>query len=391
MAHPATSCFLHIPKTGGSWVTAALRNSLPASDVCVVPSDRVGHVPLPVLLERFAVVAGHFTMAHVRPVIDATFTFTVLRDPIDRVISLFHFYRDQMAIAGHDPRVAEAQGVGFDDFVNRLDARVSPWSNWQTFVLSGASDCEKKADDLLPAAVANLRRVDLVGIHDDLAGSLSAFAAARGWHLTAPAARINATRGRVSLSALKPSTMRKLSALNAADIELFRAARERWVLFQTMANEPPPAAAAAAGPEPTTFEMGTKQIVITGARADSRSGTVVVSAHSFIDADDVTVGIRIRDAAGIVIYGINTRLLGQRIEIKAGHALEVVFRLNLQLAQGEYEVTAAVHKGADHLQGCYHWVERVARFVCYTPHKKHFVGIVDLNATAEARIATAGD
>lgn len=387
MADPATSCFLHIPKTGGSWVSAALHHSLPAGVFCAVPSHRAGHVPLSLLLQRFAVVAGHFTMAQLEPVLDSTFTFTVLRHPVDRVLSLFHFYRDQTVAAAHDPRVAETQHADLDTFVDRLHDRVSPWSNWQTFLLSGASDCEKKADELLPAALANLRRVHLVAIQDELADGLSALAAARGWQVTAPAGRVNATRQRMSLSDVKPSTMKKLSALNAADGELFRAAREQWTSCRTMSREGTPSPFLTASSRAGPSEMGTRQIVITGAHADTRSGTLVVHAHSYIDAQNVTVGIRIRDAAGIVIYGVNTRLLGQRIDVTAGARLEVVFRLNLQLANGEYEVTAAVHEGCDHLERCYHWIDGVARFVCHTPHQNHFVGVVDLQATAEARVA----
>lgn len=383
MSSSSTSCFLHIPKTGGSWLSAALRSSLPPQAFYEVPSDRVGDVPVALLLERHAVVAGHFTMADLRPVLDTTFTFTVLRDPIDRVVSLYHFYREQSAAPHYDPRVADTKTHEFEAFVDHLEERVSPWSNWQTFLLSGAVDCETPPGDLLPAARENLQRINLVGVQDELADTLSSLAAARGWQLTPPAGKVNATRHRLSVADVSPSTIQKLQALNAADVELYRLARERSPSRRNRVD-------AAAGPSislpPSRVrERGTKQIIITGAHADTRGGKLIVQAQSAIDATNVTVGIQIRDAAGIVIYGINTRLLGQEIAVAAGSVLEVVFHLNLQLANGEYEVTAAVHEGADHLERCYHWVDAVARFVCHAPHTHHFLGIVDLKATAETR------
>ena len=352
-----------------------------------MPSDRVGHVPVALLLDRFTVVAGHFTVAHLTRVLDEAYTFTFLRDPVDRVVSLYHFYRQAKWAPRLDSRVAEAQALDFETFVGRLQNRVSPWSNWQTFVFSGAGDCEPPAKDLLPAALENLNRISFVGVQDELRDGLSALAARRGWCVTAPAEKLNVSRERPRVCELKPSILEKLRALNETDAELFRSARERWAAIRasTAALGPAPAIQGTLDPA-RPVEMGTKQIVITRADADTRRGIVVVRAQSFIAARNVTVGIRISDTAGVVIYGVNTRLLGQQITVAAGSVFEVVFRLDLRLAPGEYHLTAAVHEGADHLERCYHWIDPVTRFVCQPRHDAPFAGFVNLHATAETRV-----
>jgi hypothetical protein len=384
---PAKSCFLHVPKTGGSWLSAAIRTTLPAHEFYEVPSERIGHVPVALLLDRFTVVAGHFTVAHLTHVLNDAFTFTLLRDPVDRVVSLYHFYRQQIPTPQQDPRVAQAQALDFETFVARLQDRVSPWSNWQTFVFSGAVDCETPANELLPAALANLDRINFVGVQDELRDGLSALAALRGWQVTAPPERLNASRKRPSLCELKPSVVEKLQVVNEVDLELFRRARERWASIRQSNGAITPSPSIGRTSSPTQpVEMGTKQIVITRVDADARRGVVVVRAQSFVTARNVTVGIRITDAAGLVIYGVNTWLLGRQISVTAGSVFDVVFRLNLELAPGEYHLTAAIHEGADHLERCYHWIDRVTRFVCHATHDTPFAGFVDLHATAETRV-----
>jgi hypothetical protein len=382
------NCFLHVPKTGGSWLSAAIRTSLPPHEFYEVPSERVGHVPVSLLLKRYSVVAGHFSVAQLPPYLGET--FTVLRDPVDRVVSLYHFYREQLAAPHLDPRVATAQALDFDAFVNQLRNRVSPWSNWQTFLFSGAADCETPAEGLLAAALDNLNRLKFVGVHDELGDGLRVLGALHGWRMMPPVGRVNATKQRIAVRDLAPSILRKLRSLNEADEELFQRARDRWVSIRdgdvrpTSVGRPVPSPLSASAAR--AMEMGTKQIVITNAYVDARSGVVVVRAQSFVTAENVTVGIRISDAVGVVVYGVNTHLLGQQIAVEAGSTLEVAFRLNQSLTNGEYRLTAAVHEGADHLEGCYHWIDEAARFECRGTNNNPISDNVDVNATAETRV-----
>jgi hypothetical protein len=391
-----SSCFLHVPKSGGSTLLAALGASLNGG--VFHAHERAQHgVPLEYLLARYPVVAGHFTFAQLSPaILERSFVFTVLREPVDRAVSLYYYYRAQPTAAGLDPRVPSAKAVDLATFVERLPGRVSPWSNWQTFVFSGARHCERPAHELLPEAMDNLRRMTLVGVSDDLGAVIRRIGQLRGWPLQPPAARINVTPHRVPLEQIAPATVRRLAELNDCDRQLVASARELWE--QAKAVEPAPVDDGGLGlpapRRPSPSEHGTREIVITGIHisAGGRSGPnevylgerfgLRISGYSSVMASDVTIGIRIDDHLGIEAYGVNTRLLGLGISLIAGQTFDVDFSLAAHLAPGIYHVTAAVHAGTDHLDRCYHWIDNVTTFQCRSRSPLAFSGVCDLRATA---------
>ncbi len=387
------SCFVHIPKCGGSAVISALKSALPGEFF----HANVGchqRAPLPLLLERYPVIAGHFTFAQIpEAVLNDTFVFGFLREPVDRVLSLYYFYRAQNARAGLDGRVSLAQTFDLPSLVARLPDRVGPWSNWQTFVLSGAKDCERPATELLPDALRNLERMSLVGIQDDLDEGINRLGRLRGWPLGG-ITRVNVTE-RPPLHVIDRSLVQRLRELNSCDAELFARARQLWQACKAL---PIDVGEARDGPnqvdQKRPSEYGTQEIVLTGADVLAASGNdarviyqdervaIRLRGRSHIRATDVTIGIRVTDELGIEIYGVNTRLLDLAIALDAGQEFELTFSLDTRLAAGRYFLTAAVHADEDHLHRCYHWIDNVATFECQWRGRAGFSGVVDLRATA---------
>jgi hypothetical protein len=357
----STTCFVHIPKTGGSWVTKGLHSAVPEERRHQVPSADVGRVPLRRLLQQYAFVSGHFTMAEVSQVLHDTFVFTFLREPVDRVISLYHFYRQQLGAEALDPRVAQVQAQDFECFVERLTSRVSPWSNWQTYVLSGCAHCESPARDLLPSALANLQQLDFVGVQDHLASGLAALGQLRHWTVTPPSRPVNVTRSRPKRDALPTSVIRKLQNLNDCDAELYEAALQRWHSLQGKRKAPRPSVTVARHWSHRR-EMGTREIEITSATIDVVRGTVRVRLKSHIAEPNLTVGIRIVNHQGVEVYGTNTRLERRPLHANPGDHLLVQFDVKGVLQSGAHSLTVAAHRGADHLEGCFHWIDNVAQF-----------------------------
>ena len=364
---PSTSCFVHVPKTGGSWVTDALRRALPTGALYEVPSAEVGHVPAALLLQRYTAITGHFTMAQLRDVVGTTFLFTFLRDPVDRVLSLYYFYREQEAAGVLDPRVAHAKALELAPFVAQLRDRVSPWSNWQTYVFSGAAHCEQPAEELLPLAIDNLDRIDFVGVQDALVDGVAELSRLRGWDLAPTTGRVNATKHRASMDRLPEAAIARLQELNACDRELFRVAQQRWRSQHGRSGGISAASRSAAAPPAGRREMGTREVVITAADVLLEQQRVTIHVRAGIAVDDLTVGIRITDEQGAEVYGTNTRLLGQAVRVAPGEQMAVDFRLDMALAPGAYFLTTAAHRGADHLEGCFHWIDNAVQFVSPSP------------------------
>lgn len=121
--------FVHLPKCGGTTVHDWL---VTVTDPTVVSPER-NRMPVELSPERAAalrehlVFSGHYDSIDVERLPAPRCTFTVLRDPVDRIVSLYDFWRAHVPdhIERHDlagPRVASA--VTFDEFVGAPDPSI---------------------------------------------------------------------------------------------------------------------------------------------------------------------------------------------------------------------------------------------------------------------------
>jgi hypothetical protein len=392
------TCFVHVPKSGGSSVIASIRSMLGAASLFQANESRYEQGPLQILLNRYPIVAGHFTFAQISDALLAkTFFFTFLRDPVDRVLSQYYYYRSKRDAAYYDSRVAHAQALDLEPFIDSLSDRPSPWSNWQTFVFSGAIDAEQPAEALLPAAMRNLERLDFVGVHDDFEEGFRHLCLRRRWPVPDVLPRANVTGDRLHVHDVRIASLERLRELNACDSQLFAHARQIW--HQTKGRT----STAMAHTSTTSTgqssahlrkEHGTRQVVFShiAIRTEPQRPAGLVypndrvfidmCGHSSIAADDVTVGIRITDELGVEVYGTNTHLLGAPIEVREGETFEVTVDFDMRLAPGRYHVTTAIHAADDHLDGCYHWIDNAVALDCRRGTGPKFTGLVNLGANA---------
>lgn len=113
--------FVHIPKTGGTSMALALEGRAMADDILIGDTPkakrragRLKGVPTAGRLWKHATLADIDGLVPLT-VIREAFTFTLVRNPWDRMVSYYHWLRGQ---SFDHPAVHLAQRVDFSDFLN---------------------------------------------------------------------------------------------------------------------------------------------------------------------------------------------------------------------------------------------------------------------------------
>jgi len=96
------------------------------------------------------------------------------------------------------------------------------------------------------------------------------------------------------------------------------------------------------------------------------------------DVEDFTLGFLIRDRFGRDIFGTNTHFMRQPLRIAKGDMMRLRFTFVINLAPGQYTLTAALHSGPHHLDACYHWCDNLIGFDVAGIRGHFFYGIARL-------------
>lgn len=103
--------FLHIPKTAGQSVHAALVNGFGEESICTARvNDQLAGMTIREL-NRFRVFSGHLDWSMLDCVDGPKYVFTILRDPLDRLLSFYFFLRKEAAmLQPHELKLPANQG-----------------------------------------------------------------------------------------------------------------------------------------------------------------------------------------------------------------------------------------------------------------------------------------
>lgn len=134
---------------------------------------------------------------------------------------------------------------------------------------------------------------------------------------------------------------------------------------------------------------GTGAVKIQGTRvAGLISGGAIVSSGEVADfvfdlvaaetVPSVTLGIMIRDRLGQDVFGTNTFHLKCPLSFSAGERRTISIRMAVNLAPGQYTLTAALHDNDNHLTHCYHWCDNLMAFEVAGYIGTQFAGICRL-------------
>ena len=223
-----TVIFLHLGKTGGMTLERVVRRHYPADVTYAIDGRdsrssiaRLAALPDDVK-RRFRLVTGHahFGLHELLP--QASTYFTVLRDPVERVASLYNYV--QRRPGHHLYEALTREQMSLADFVGSgISVEVE---NGQTRLLAGADGrtlpfgaCSR---ELLERARANLEtRFRVVGLTERFDETLLLLREAFGWRRLCYVKR-NVTRHHSWRETLDPVAVRAIEDRNALDLELYR-------------------------------------------------------------------------------------------------------------------------------------------------------------------------
>lgn len=413
--------FDHIPKTAGTAVIQALAAEM---EVTVKRSSETEEALSYVKRNiNEKLITSHFWFRPGWELFELCRCFTLLREPLDRVISEFYFWKGNPDYQNED--VYKALNLKLEEYLEYADLEdLSNKSNFQTkhFAPLGVLNDEGNLslEEQCRMAKSALDRFELVGVHE----LVSPFYHMMCRLVELPGAnnlgQVNVTRKRPRLLDIDRTLIKRMEAMNEADTELYRYARGLFLkslkeiivsipsrvehikkdIFQatdsTNTNLPTTQASTCAK-EFGSREIYVKEISITGELSRSsvlltgENAVIHVLIVSKIDSEDTTVGIHIRDIDDNTIYGVNTNTLNLVLNFQADQQYLLNFRFRCDLGVGDYKVGAALHLGKDHLSKCFHWVDDLGTFSVIGNIGHHYVGSTKLYPIVSAKVITDGN
>ncbi len=224
--------FTHIPKAAGTTLVDIIRTEF--GERQILNRHKLNEAEwteqLRKLQPEVRAIVGHARYGVHREVPRPCRYFTVLRDPVERAISLYSYIRSTPAHMRHAEVISGKMGIA--DYAREK-------RDIQTKYIAGAAASGPDAID--DAELDRARRhleseYETFGLAEEFPKSVLLFTRAFGWKLRGYRSR-NITPNRLAQTTLAPSVLDEIREANRLDIRLYEFARE--VLERRIAAQPP--------------------------------------------------------------------------------------------------------------------------------------------------------
>ena len=219
--------FLHVPKTAGTTVNRLIEWEYPVLQMYSVDpvlftwsSNHLHKLP-PKRLRSIRMFKGHMLFGLHKILPQPASYITVLRDPVDRVLSAFYFMRTYKLHPLYWK--FRRENWTLEDFVNR-----SPRTNVQCKIIAGAEYEAPCTAEICATAMENIERhFSVVGLSERLEESLALMKLRYGWKLESYSS-FNITKARPKKRDLPQSTLDLINEKNFYDVALYEFAEKRF-------------------------------------------------------------------------------------------------------------------------------------------------------------------
>lgn len=376
---PGRVIFDHLPKTAGMAVSAWLQESLGAG--CVTDHLHFGrHQDL---IRRYGGAYSVIT-AHVdfdQPGLDPRYHYvTCLREPVDRMISWFHYLARNLS--EHDVGDDHRHALRFIESEGKELPEGFWWNRCVRHYAAIEPEVNGTEGDLLERAVAAMERYDVWGLYEELPMFLADFAGLLDLPPPAEIARVNVTVKRPKVFELPEAMRRRLESLNALDVEFYAIMKSRYPQARRRWQRPPVAVAGWRPLDrPARSWSNVPDFCLISADVhggpQQRAGGLLRLRLTFslgMDVADLFVSVAVIDELGLCAFATNSRMADSlRAVTRAGtHVLE--FAAVANFPEGSYSVNIAfVDRGLD-------------------PNRTlaHFTRVVDFRVSAPQAAAVLG-
>ena len=228
--------FNHLPKCAGLTYLKLLRNIYgDDAGVHISLNEDVDYSVDAQCYQKYTVIMGHFGVRWNEALGPGRTWLTALREPVDRVVSTFFFWRNNIPSSPDVPYLHLAQTLPLEEFVRSDHYLVRQGiQNAQTWQLADDLRVRYRRvsdQDALEVAKANLSEFAFVGLYESFPESAARLCNCLGVSTPQELPRENSTNSRLSVSELSSTVVEAIRERNSADIALYEYAK-------TLAKDP---------------------------------------------------------------------------------------------------------------------------------------------------------